>query len=166
MNIQNIGMSYSVVGETRPSFKETQTSPGSPMPGNAGSGTEEIGARTDISQTARTLSHLVGTLSHTGKVIAKMKDQLLEIRRTLPPFQPGDAERVRILRGYIGLRQLIDELTVPPPAKSEQFKEGLQLPVLNDKATDQELDAAIKILDRTEQTIREKQGSLGTLIGL
>jgi hypothetical protein len=165
MNIQNIGILYSTVGEARPVPKGTQASPGSKIPGNPASGTEEIGARTAISQNARNLSHLDGTLSFIEQVVAKMKEQLLEIRRTLPPFGPEDAERVKILRGYVGLRQLIDQLTFPQPAQSEQFKEGLDFPKLSDKATDQEVDRAMIVLDKTSRTIQEKRTSLGTLIG-
>jgi hypothetical protein len=165
MDVQNIGTIYSMVGESIPCPKGGETSPGSQKSNNA-DGLIGMDARPDISQTARTLSHLDGTLATMGQVVAKMKEHLLEIRRTLPPFQPDDAERIRILKGYFGLRKLIDELTVPHPVKSEQLKEGLNVPELSDTASDQELDAAIAVLDRTGQTIREKQGSLGTLFGL
>ena len=166
MNVQNIGINYSAIGEGAPVLAGVTGSTGPKESRGADSSAQGTDAKTEISQTGRTLSQLDGTLAYMGQVVSKMKDQLLEIRRTLPPFKPEDADRVRILRGYIGLRQLIDELTYPPPAKSEQVNDGINLPKLSDTATDQELDKALNTLDKTTQTLQEKRNSLGSLLGM
>jgi hypothetical protein len=166
MNVQNIGIIYSAIGEGAPVPAGTTGVTGPKGSRYSDSAPQGADAKTDISPTGRTLSQLDGTLAYVGQVVSKMKDQLLEIRRTLPPFKPEDSERVRILRGYIGLRQLIDELTYPPPAKSDQVNDGINLPKLSDTATDQELDKAVSTLDKTTQTLQEKRNSLGSLLGV
>jgi hypothetical protein len=166
MNVQNIGIIYSAIGEGAPVPAGTNGSSGPKESRSTDFSLQGADAKADISQTGRTLSQLDGTLAYMGQIVSKMKDQLTEIRRTLPPFKPEDSERVRILRGYIGLRQLIDELTYPPPAKTDQINEGVNLPELSDTATDQEIDQAVSSLDNTSQTLQEKRNSLGSLIGL
>jgi hypothetical protein len=43
-------------------------------------------------------------------------DQMIEIVKLFPPYPEGDnsEERIRMLRSFNGIRQLIDQLTVPP----------------------------------------------------
>lgn len=43
-------------------------------------------------------------------------DQMIEIVKLFPPYPEGDnsEERVRMLRSFNGIRQLIDQLTIPP----------------------------------------------------
>jgi hypothetical protein len=166
MNIQNIGIIYSMMGEASSNSKTVSASTGSQKTEGFTLAPDESIAKTEISRAGRTLSQVDGTLSEIGQTVSKVKDQLLEVRRTLPPFRPEDAERVRILRTYIGLRKLIDELTFPPPAKTDQVKEDIQLPALSDTASDHEVDGAVDALSKTEQTIQEKRFSLGTLLGL
>lgn len=113
-----------------------------------------------ISPAALNLHRIDHSMTDLEKMVSKMINQLLEIRRTLPPFKPEDAERVRILRSYIGLRHLIDALTIPPPAKSEQIKEGIILPELNERSTDQEIDRAITDLEKSVTFIQDKRSSL------
>jgi hypothetical protein len=166
MNIQNIGIIYSTIGEASSNSKTVSASTGSQKTEGFTLAPKESYARTQISRTGRTLSQVEGTLSQIGQAVSKVKDQLLEVRRTLPPFKPEDAERVRILRTYIGLRKLIDELTFPPPAKSDQVKGDIQLPALSDTASDQEVDGAVNALSKAEQTIQGKRISLEALLGL
>jgi hypothetical protein len=166
MNVQNIGILYSMLGEVSPNPKSVSGSPGSQKTEGFTLAPDESDAKTQISRTGRTLSQLDGTLSFIGQAVSKVKDQLLEMRRTLPPFKPEDAERVRILRSYIGLRKLIDELTVPHPANTDKVKEDIQLPALSDTASDQEVVGAVNALSKTEETIQGKRVSLGTLLGL
>lgn len=54
------------------------------------------------------------TMGVIGKHLQEMKSQLEIITKTYPPYPPGDPERVKMLRNYMGLRQLIDQLTIPP----------------------------------------------------
>ena len=48
-----------------------------------------------------------------------MKAQLGQILKYYPPFPPGSGERIKLLRGYVGFRKLIDQLTFPPPEESK-----------------------------------------------
>ena len=48
------------------------------------------------------------------KTASSLKEEINTMQRTLPPFPPGSQERVRLLKSYIGLRKLIEQLTVPP----------------------------------------------------
>jgi len=43
-------------------------------------------------------------------------DQMIEVVKLFPPYPEGDnaEERIRMLRSFNGIRQLIDQLTVPP----------------------------------------------------
>jgi len=43
-------------------------------------------------------------------------DQMIEIVKLFPPYPEGDnaEERIRMLRSFNGIRQLIDQLTIPP----------------------------------------------------
>ena len=47
--------------------------------------------------------------------IERMKAQLEQIVKQFPPFPPGSEDRVRALRAYAYFRNLIDQLTIPPP---------------------------------------------------
>jgi len=53
-----------------------------------------------------------------------MKAQLGQILKNYPPFPPGSQERIRLLRGCVGLRKLIDQLTFPPPEESKMGVEN------------------------------------------
>ena len=57
-------------------------------------------------------------LNGVGDYADRMKAQLERIIKNFPPFPPEDAERIKLLRGYAGVRKLIDELTIPPPEES------------------------------------------------
>jgi len=50
-----------------------------------------------------------------NEYVEKMKAQLETIVKTYPPYPPGSAERVEILRSYSAFRKIIDQLTIPPP---------------------------------------------------
>jgi|GEM_PF-2901709 hypothetical protein len=78
-----------------------------------------------------------------SKEIKRLIEEMTTIRRTLPPFPPGSEERIRILKGYIGIRKLIEQLTLPPERGKDPFLPPLSLPELREDASDQELDAAI-----------------------
>jgi len=163
MNIQKIDSVNAVFGETF--TREVTPSPKTPMANNVDPA-KQSDTLPNISQAAINLHRIDQSLHYMETAVSKSKSQLAEMRRTLPPFQPEDAERVRILRGYIGLRQMIDELTFPPPAKSEWIKDGINLPPLSEKSSDQEVDGAISSLDNAAQTLHQKRASLGTGVGI
>lgn len=52
----------------------------------------------------------------TMEAIEDHLDQMIEIVKLFPPYPEGDnsEERVRMLRSFNGIRQLIDQLTIPP----------------------------------------------------
>jgi len=150
MNVQKIGNISLIIGEA--AVKKANSSAKTPIDGNVDS-TQRFDALTDISPAAVTLQRSDQALTQMENSASKMKTQLMKVRRTLPPFEPGDAERVRILRGYFGLRQLIDELTIPPPAKPSWLKEGIDQPKLNAESADQEVEMAV--------TVQQKRASPG-----
>jgi hypothetical protein len=51
--------------------------------------------------------------------IERMKAQLEQIQKQFPPFPPGSEDRVRALRSYTYFRNLIDQLTIPPPDETQ-----------------------------------------------
>ena len=157
MNVQKIQSIYLQVGEAfsnkTKSFPQKAVARNSdPIP--------QPDALPHISPAALNLHRIDHTMTDLERMVSKMINQLLEIRDTIPPFKPEDAERVRILRGYIGLRHLIDQLTIPPPAKSEWIKDGINLPELNEKSTDLEVDRAIADLEKSVTFIQNKRSSL------
>ena len=56
--------------------------------------------------------------------IERMKENLGQILTQFPPFPPGSQDRVRALRTYAYFRNLIDQLTLPPP---DEFQTGRRM---------------------------------------
>ena len=54
-------------------------------------------------------------LNQIQDLVGRMKVLLETIVKTYPPFPPGSEERIRILKSYSALREMIDQLTIPPP---------------------------------------------------
>ncbi len=61
-------------------------------------------------------------------------DQMIETVKFFPPYPEGDnsEERIRMLRSFNGIRQLIDQLTIPP-------KDDLGQAIMSDPATNPEV---------------------------
>lgn len=78
-----------------------------------------------------------------SKEIKRLIEEMTTFRRTLPPFPPGSEERIRILKGYIGIRKLIEKLTLPPERGKDPFIPPITLPDLEETASDEELDKAL-----------------------
>lgn len=55
-----------------------------------------------------------GALNPTGSVRGNTKLQVEGIVKNYPPFPPGDSQRMEYLKGFISLRQQIEQLTFPP----------------------------------------------------
>jgi hypothetical protein len=115
-----------------------------------------------FSEEAQRLRQMGQQIDQIEKTISLVKEELSTMRRTLPPFPPGSEERVRILKSYLGLRKLIEQLTIPAEVDHERFKDGITIPVLSDQATDQEWDSAVSALDTATETIQQKRTSLKT----
>ncbi len=133
-------------------------SPGPPVSKKASVGKEKLPY--NFSEAAQRLREKDQQMSQIEKTLSSVKEELNTVRRTLPPFPPGSQERVRMLKGYIGLRKLIEELTIPPEVELKMFKDEIQIPELGDQATNKEVDAALLALDKIQQTIKEKKASL------
>ncbi len=112
---------------------------------------------TQFSDEAVRLQQLDQQMNQIEKTASSLKEEMNTIRRTLPPFPPGSQERVRLLKSYIGLRKLIEDLTIPPEDLSVRLKEGISLPEINENASDQDWDKAISALDKTQATIHQKR---------
>jgi hypothetical protein len=67
-----------------------------------------------LNSLAKSVRTTDGVLSTNNDTIGKMKLTLESITKTYPPYPPGSEERVKRLREYVGLRKLIDQLTLPP----------------------------------------------------
>ena len=57
-------------------------------------------------------------ISRVEDYVDRMKAELERILKNFPPFPPGSEDRINLLRGYVGFRKLIDELTIPRPKES------------------------------------------------
>ena len=120
-------------------------------------------------------------LTEAGRVLGQMKDQLYEIVKIYPPYPVGDADRIRFLRSFSGLRQQIDNLTIPPAKKWEgaQFdatpateqpvpvsapvpRTVSGIPRLSENASDKEIKAAMERIDRTIASLVAQQDRLGS----
>jgi hypothetical protein len=131
-------------------------SPSVPAGKKAGIGREKMPQFSGAALKLREMDQQMGQIE---KAVSSVKEELNTMRRTLPPFPPGSQERVRILKSYIGLRKLIEQLTVPPDVTSERYKGGIDMPELSGQATDGEVDAVLLALDKIQETIQEKRAS-------
>lgn len=48
------------------------------------------------------------------KILEEIKARLNEINKFFPPYPPGSEDRVRLIKGYVAFRLLIEKLTIPP----------------------------------------------------
>ncbi len=119
-------------------------------------------------------------LASAGRILGQMKDQLYQIVKIYPPYPPGDADRVRFLRSFSGLRKQIDNLTIPPASKWQGTQPGTPaappkhiaavsapapqpgwgIPTLAEHASDKDVKAALEQVDRTIGQIAAQQGRL------
>ncbi|MFZ1987057.1 MAG: hypothetical protein WAU91_21775 [Desulfatitalea sp.] len=68
-----------------------------------------------IAQQIRAVDYTMGTIE---KNLQQMTASLEEIVKQYPPYLQNNEERITALRQFGGLRQLIDQLTMPPPDDS------------------------------------------------
>jgi hypothetical protein len=113
-----------------------------------------------FSETAVLLQKMDQQLDQIEKATSSLREELYTMQRTLPPFPPGSQERVRLLKSYIGLRKLIEDLTIPPEVPFFRFKEEISIPEISAKASDQDWDGAISALDKTQEAIQQKKASM------
>jgi hypothetical protein len=112
-----------------------------------------------ISENAKRLLKIDQPMGQVENAISSVKEKLTTLRRTVPPFPPGSQEWVRLLKSIIGLRKLIEELTVPHDVSSKEYGE-IHIPELGDQATEKEVDAVLLALDKAAENIRQKMASL------
>lgn len=139
-------------------FPETRSNTGEvPKSGPQGKYSEKT---PDISKFAFKLQEMDQQMMGLERKVSSIKEEMISMRRSLPPFPPGSEERVRILKGYIGLRKLIERLTIPREQNQERFLNKIGLPELGEEASDPEVDEAIKGLEKAAQTIARERTSL------
>ena len=112
-----------------------------------------------LSEDAKRLYKLDQQMGQIEQAVSSVKEELTTLRRTVPPFPPGSQEWVRLLKSIIGLRKLIEELTVPHDVTSKEYGE-IHIPELGDQATEKEVDAVLVALDKAAENIRQKMASL------
>lgn len=75
-----------------------------------------------LNDVAKIIQKVDTTMGLIGRNLDSMKADLSTIVKNFPPFPPGDAERVRLLKSYSSLRQQIDAMTIPRPPEDAGFK--------------------------------------------
>lgn len=96
-------------------------------------------------------------LQQTEANVEQMKSEVQAILKMYPPYPPGSEERVEMLKRYAGLREEIEELTLPkdPLAKEIVAESGVSVPgELGVTASDEALVAAQGELDRSLDAIQ------------
>jgi hypothetical protein len=73
------------------------------------------GANEEIREVARQIREVDHTMDVIAQNLEKMTTSLETIVKQYPPYLLNDKERVTALRQFLGLRQMIDKLTVPAP---------------------------------------------------
>jgi hypothetical protein len=76
------------------------------------------GANEEIREVARQIREVDHAMDVISQNLEKMSAALEEIVKNYPPYLQNSKERVAALRQYVGLRQVIDQLTLPPPDHS------------------------------------------------
>lgn len=76
------------------------------------------GANAAERRIARQIREVDSTLEAVEKNLEQMRASLESVLKIYPPYPQGSNERIQALRQFGGLRQLIDQLTVPPPDDS------------------------------------------------
>lgn len=76
------------------------------------------GANEEIRVVARQIREVDHTMDVISQNLEKMSASLEIIVKNYPPYLQDSKERVAALRQFIGLRQMIDQLTFPPPDDS------------------------------------------------
>lgn len=78
-----------------------------------------VDANTKTNAIVRQIRDVDKTMDTIAKRVQKMKDALESITKSYPPYPQGSKERIAALRQFVGLRQQIDSLTMPPPPPEE-----------------------------------------------
>jgi hypothetical protein len=124
-------------------------------------------------------------LDQAGQLLGQMKHELYQITKIYPPYPLDEPARVKFLRSFMGLRQQIDSLTIPPPSKwnGQNFgvaadqsardiprQTGDQVPVrqsgsfavpaLPDHASDAEVKAAADQISKVQADIVSRRNAL------
>jgi hypothetical protein len=76
------------------------------------------GANEEIREVARQIREVDHTMDVIAQNLEKMTASLEIILKQYPPYLENDKERVTALRQFLGLRQMIDKLTLPAPDDS------------------------------------------------
>jgi hypothetical protein len=76
------------------------------------------GANDQAQMTAQQIREVDNIMHTIGESVQKMLNSLESIVKVFPPYPTGSNERIQALRRFSGLRQIIDQLTVPPPDDS------------------------------------------------
>jgi hypothetical protein len=112
-----------------------------------------------ISENAKRLLKIDQQMGQVENAISSVKEKLTTLRRTVPPFPPGSQEWVRFLKSILGLRKLIEELTVPPDVTLKEYIGGIHIPELGNQATEKDVDPVLAALDKAVENIRQKKAS-------
>jgi hypothetical protein len=126
-------------------------------------------------------------LQRTGRFLTQMKHMLFHIIKNYPPFEPGDKERVKYLKSFNGLRQQIEQLTIPPEKMWQDNIPGDSLPQaginqegssssastaivgaattfgipeLPDMAPDVQIEATVHLIDKAQAVIDNRRATM------
>ncbi len=118
------------------------------------SGSRQV--KTELNDLARNIRSEGKTLKKVNEFVERMKERLGEIVKNYPPFPLDNPERMEMLKSFTALRKEIERMTFPPEEKHLP-----ELPVVTQKATNEELSGTIKILDNAAGAINDSLESLG-----
>jgi flagellin len=76
--------------------------------------------KTNLSEVALSIRIADQSMQTISTYIDQMKAELLQIRKTYPPYPPGSEQRIKLLRSFNGFRKLIEQLTIPPESYGAQ----------------------------------------------
>lgn len=119
----------------------------------------------ELNRLAESIRNKDEYLQQAGKLLGDMKTDLVRIIKNYPPYPPGDADRVRFLNGFNGLRRQIEQLTIPPDYDMVGEILGAaggsavaNLPELPTQASDEQVRQADAAVDRAQaETAAQRQ---------
>ncbi|MEW5769683.1 MAG: hypothetical protein AB1831_04895 [Pseudomonadota bacterium] len=103
----------------------------------------------------------VRALGEARQLVARASEQLDRVVKSFPPFPPGSIEREQYLNSVVGIRNIIEKLTIPREPRA-QLDEALgQQALVNGDATDEQLKAGQTGLINADLVLANMQAGVG-----
>jgi len=138
MAIGNIRISGSIPGIPGGQGAYALRKTGTPFAGNGSVGevpepydlrlrgsTKEFNELSSIKARLNEVAREIKESENRRDLIERLKTSLGNINKFFPPYPPGDEERVKLLKGYVAFRVLIERLTIPP--ETDNLEQALEM---------------------------------------